>query len=113
MAILWELLSQRKCRPNCVSARERAFASLNKAAYGTADLAELAAAYAFGIARNHPFVDGNKRTALVASFTFLYLNGYAMHSTQVENVRTFLALASGDLLEDKLANWFRLHAQKL
>jgi len=79
----------------------------NKLAYETPDIFDLAAAYAYGIARNHPFVDGNKRTALVASFTFLYINGYAVTTSQDENVNTFLALASGDIPEDQLAAWFR------
>ncbi len=79
----------------------------NKLAYGSPDLADLAAAYAYGIAKNHPFIDGNKRTALVASFTFLYVNGLRMTSSQEENVIRFLALASGELGEDELAAWFR------
>jgi death on curing protein len=85
----------------------------NKMAYEEPDIAELAAAYAYGIARNHPFIDGNKRTALVSSFTFLYLNGYKVATSQVENVTTFLALASGDLSEDELAAWFRKNLEKL
>lgn len=85
----------------------------NKLAYGAPDIFDLAAAYAYGIARNHPFVDGNKRTALVASFTFLYINGYAVTASQDENVNTFLALASGDLPEDQLAAWFRQNYRKL
>ena len=87
--------------------------SLNKAAYGEVELAGLAAAYAFGIARNHPFIDGNKRTALVASFTFLYLNGWVMNSSQIENVQTFLALAAGTLSEDQLAGWFKQNMRKI
>jgi death on curing protein len=85
----------------------------NKINYGGADIAELAAAYAFGIARNHPFIDGNKRTALVASFTFLHLNGYKTKTSQAENVTVFLALAAGTLSEDNLAIWFRSNLQKL
>ena len=85
----------------------------NKLAYGEPDICDLAAAYAFGIARNHPFIDGNKRTALVASFTFLYVNGFAATSSQDENVRTFLKLAAGDLSEEDLAAWFRKHAKAL
>ncbi len=85
----------------------------NKLAYENPDLADLAAAYAFGIARNHPFIDGNKRTALVASFTFLYLNGYKVNSSQIENVKTFLALADGSLAEGELADWFRSHLLKM
>lgn len=83
----------------------------NKLAYGAPDIFDLAAAYAFGIARNHPFIDGNKRTALVASFTFLYVNGWIMTSSQDGNVEVFLDLASGQLQEDQLAAWFRNKAK--
>lgn len=86
---------------------------INKSQYKKPDLSDLAASYAFGIARNHPFIDGNKRTALVASFTFLYLNGYRVNTTQVENVRVFLALASGTLSEVQLAAWFKTNMAKL
>ncbi len=78
----------------------------NLAAYGEPDAAALAATYAFGIARNHPFVDGNKRTAAVVSETFLVLNGYALNATDAEVVVAFLALASGDLSEEELSDWF-------
>ena len=81
----------------------------NLLAYGTPDAAALAAAYAFGIARNHPFVDGNKRTAAVVSETFLALNGYGLSATDAELVVAFLALAAGDLSEEELADWFRGH----
>ncbi len=80
----------------------------NLAAYGEPDAAQLAAAYAFGIARNHPFVDGNKRTSAVVSEAFLVLNGYDMPTTtDAEVVVTFVALAAGELSEDELADWFR------
>ena len=85
----------------------------NKLAYGNPDIVDMAAAYAFGIARNHPFIDGNKRTALVASFTFLHVNGWTMTSSQDENVRIFLDLASGHLTEDELAAWFRAFAKPI
>lgn len=78
-------------------------------AYGDPDAADLAAAYAFGIARNHPFVDGNKRTAAVVSETFLVLNGYALGCDDVELVVTFLSLAAGELSAEALAEWFRRH----
>jgi len=80
---------------------------LNVAAYGDPDVAALAAAYAFGIARNHPFVDGNKRTALVVSETFLILNGYALDASDAEVVVAFMELAAGSLSEEELAAWFR------
>lgn len=81
----------------------------NLAQYGDPDAAALAAAYAFGIARNHPFTDGNKRTAAVVSETFLMLNGYALGATDAELVVAFVALAAGELGEDELADWFRQH----
>lgn len=79
----------------------------NLAAYGNPDPASLAAAYAYGIARNHPFVDGNKRTAAVVSETFLILNGYRVDASDAELVVAFLALAAGELSEEELADWFR------
>ena len=82
---------------------------LQLAAYGDPDAAGLAAAYAFGIARNHPFVDGNKRTAAVVSELFLALNGYELSASDAELVVAFLALAAGELAEDELADWFRQH----
>lgn len=71
------------------------------------DLAALAAAYAYGIARDHPFVDGNKRTALVAARTFLLLNGVNVEANQDEKYLTFLQLAQGTLGEELLADWIR------
>ena len=79
----------------------------NLAVYGEPDAADLAAGYAYGIARNHPFIDGNKRTAAVISETFLVVNGFALVATDAEVVVAFLALAGGDLAEDELADWFR------
>jgi death-on-curing protein len=80
---------------------------LNLASYGEPDAAALAAAYAFGIARNHPFVDGNKRTAAVIGETFLALNGYRLAASDAELVVAIVALAAGELSEDELAEWFR------
>ena len=81
----------------------------NLALYGQPDLCELAASYAFGIARNHPFVDGNKRTAAVVSEAFLALNGGTLLATDAELVVAFIALAAGELSEDELTAWFRDH----
>ncbi len=81
----------------------------NLLAYGEPDAAALAAAYAYGIARNHPFVDGNKRTAAVVSETFLMFNGYALEASDAELVVVVLALAAGELSEVELSDWFRLH----
>jgi death on curing protein len=72
-----------------------------------ADVAALAAAYAFGLARNHLFVDGNKRTAWVLARLFLSINAEKLAFAQEEAIRTALALAAGDLAEEELADWFR------
>jgi death on curing protein len=76
------------------------------------DLAALAAAYAFGIAQNHPFVDGNKRTALVICRTFLNLNGCDLAAAQDDKVLTFRRLAAGSLPEEELAAWIRGHLRQ-
>jgi death-on-curing protein len=86
---------------------------LNKFAYEEPDLFTLAAAYAYGIATNHPFVDGNKRTAYVTALTFLRLNGYRVEASQTEKYETFIALAAGELSEEGLADWFRQTARPL
>ena len=78
---------------------------LNVRAYGESSLARLAAAYAFGIAKNHPFVDGNKRAALVAAELFLAVNGFDLIADDVEVVKVFLALAAGEVSEEELAAW--------
>lgn len=80
---------------------------LNLVAYGEPDVADLAASYAFGIARNHPFVDGNKRTAAVVSETFLALNGHDLTCDDAELVTAFLRLAAGELTVEELTAWFR------
>jgi death on curing protein len=83
---------------------------INKHAYASEfDLAGLAAAYAFGIARNHPFVDGNKRAAYVAMEVFLLINGYELELEDDNAITTFRALAAGDITEDQLAAWIRDH----
>ena len=83
----------------------------NLAAYGTPDVADLAASYAVGIARNHAFIDGNKRTALVvAAGVFLPLNGYKLTASDGETVRVMLTVAEGSMAEQELALWFRTHA---
>jgi death-on-curing protein len=73
------------------------------------DISGLAAALAFGIAKNHPFIDGNKRTALVVARTFLLLNGINLNASQEEKYLTFLRLAEGNLSESELAEWMRKH----
>jgi death on curing protein len=82
---------------------------VNQWHYGEDDRCALAAAYAFGVARNHPFVDGNKRTAWVLSRLFLALNGVTISFTPNDAITTVLALAAGELSEHELADWFRLH----
>lgn len=77
------------------------------------DLAALAASYAFGIAKNHPFLDGNKRTALVVAVTFLNLNGYDFDASSEETYTMFLGLAEGSISEDDLAVWFRNQLRQL
>jgi death-on-curing protein len=79
----------------------------NLAGYGQPDAAALAASYAFGLARNHPFVDGNKRTALVVCETFLQTNGFRLDASNAELVVLFLSLASGELTEAELGDWLR------
>lgn len=82
---------------------------VNQWAYGEDDRCALAAACAFGIARNHPFADGNKRTAWVLARLFLRLNGVAIAFEPQDAIRTALSLAAGELSEDELADWFRQH----
>ncbi len=81
----------------------------NLAAYGAPDAAALAAAYGWGLARNHPFVDGNKRTAFVATELFLMLNGFELTADDAACVLTMLSVASGDMSEDAFAAWIRAH----
>ena len=82
----------------------------NLAAYGEPDLFDLAAAYARGIVQNHPFVDGNKRTAFVVAVSFLDLNGQELNADEAEAALVFLRLAAGDLDEAELAEWLRRNA---
>ncbi|GAA4403735.1 type II toxin-antitoxin system death-on-curing family toxin [Quisquiliibacterium transsilvanicum] len=81
----------------------------NLLAYGEPDLAALAAAYGVGIAKNHPFVDGNKRAAFLAVGLFLALNGWRLAATQVEATSAMIAVASSELDEPAFAQWLREH----
>jgi death on curing protein len=72
---------------------------------GVVDLPRLAACYAVGIARNHPFVDGNKRAAFISMAAFLRLNGLRLAADQVDAVRTMEDVAAGEITEDQLATW--------
>ena len=84
----------------------------NLAAYGQPDTADLAASYAYGLAKNHPFVDGNKRTALVVCETFLIDNGYMLAASDAEVAVLFEELAAGGLGENELAEWLREHIRQ-
>lgn len=86
---------------------------LNLLAYGEADAPTLAAAYGFGIARNHPFIDGNKRTAFVCVELFLALNGFVLTALDADCVSTMLALAAGELPEADFATWIKNHTLPL
>jgi death-on-curing protein len=79
----------------------------NKFAYGETDLAVLAAAYGFGVARNHPFIDGNKRTSLMVIYTFLGINDVEFFVPEAEFATIILDLAAGDVSEESLARWIR------
>ena len=77
-----------------------------------ADIAELAACYGFGIAKNHPFVDGNKRAPLHAIGVFLTINSYELVAPQAEAIQAILGLAAGDVSERELATWIRLNSER-
>ncbi|HSZ10765.1 MAG TPA: type II toxin-antitoxin system death-on-curing family toxin [Rhizomicrobium sp.] len=85
----------------------------NLAAYGEPDAASLAAAYAFGLAKNHAFVDGNKRIALVALEAFLMLNGFDLKADDAQCVLVILSVAAGSFSEDELADWIRHNMKPL
>lgn len=86
----------------------------NKWAYEDApDLSALAAAYAGGLVRNHPFVDGNKRAAFMAAYTFLAINGRELDAPEPEAVAVMTGLAAGDVSEDEFANWLRANVEPL
>ena len=85
----------------------------NKFAYGETELAAFAAAYGFGIARNHPFVDGNKRTALASLIVFLNLNKLDLDAPQEAATAIVLALAAGEIGEDVLGRWIADHIKPL
>lgn len=80
---------------------------LNTAAYGRPDVAELAASYGYGLAKNHAFTDGNKRADFLAVGLFLYVNGYRLTASQADATRAVLALAASDIDEAQFAQWVR------
>lgn len=85
---------------------------LNLVAYGEPDVAALAASYGLGLAKDHAFVDGDKRAAFLAVGLFLYLNGYRLNATQADATLTVMGLAAGDISEEDFAAWLRQHARK-
>lgn len=82
---------------------------VNLALYGQPDAFELAASYSVGLAKNHPFVDGNKRAAFLSIGLFLFLNGWRLRATQADATLTMLTVAAGDIDEPALAQWLREH----
>ena len=96
-----------------VNAFESAIARPQQLAnFGSPDVAELAAAYGFGIARNQPFADGNKRTAFVAVELFLALNGYELTASDADSIVTVLSVSSGHTEETEFAAWIRANLQQ-
>ena len=84
----------------------------NLFAYGKPTFFDLAASYAFGLIRNHPFIDGNKRTGFIVAVLFLELNGYRFNATEVDATLKTLALAAGELSEAEYAAWLKENSQK-
>jgi death on curing protein len=84
---------------------------LNLAAYGEPDVRALAASYGVGLAKNHPFVDGNKRAAFLAVGMFLTLNGWRLTASQADATLTMLAVAAGQMDEEAFARWLRQHSR--
>lgn len=84
----------------------------NLTAYEDPDIASLAAAYGFGLAKNHPFVDGNKRAAFLAVGLFLALNGYRLSASQLDATKAMLGVTAGEVSEPDFAAWIRAHSAK-
>lgn len=85
----------------------------HRVSYGTPAVFELCAAYGYGISKNHPFIDGNKRTALMACYVFLRLNGYGLTASEPAAARAFLDLAAGKLAEPELALWLKANTVRI
>ena len=85
---------------------------VDRAAYGSPDIFELAAAYAFGLSRNHPFIDGNKRVSLVVTELFLDLNGYALRASDIDCVSQWQDLSSGAVSEADMAAWLKARCER-
>lgn len=86
---------------------------LQKEAYGQPDLSDLAAAYLFGIVKNHPFIDGNKRTGFAAADLFLYFNGYSLETANEDIIQLVLLVAAGEIDETGVAAFFRDHIESI
>lgn len=84
----------------------------NLVACAQPDFASLAASYCIGLAKSHPFLDGNKRAAFLATGLFLHLNGYRLHASQAEATLAVLEVASSDMSEEEFADWLRSHAKR-
>lgn len=84
----------------------------NLASYGDPDAAACAAAYGYGLSRNHPFIDGNKRTAFVAVELFLFLNHHLLEAADADCVLTMLRVAEGSMSEEDFAAWIRQNSRK-
>ena len=84
----------------------------NLFAYSKPSLFELAASYAFGLVKNHPFIDGNKRTGFVMAVVFLELNGYKFQATEVDATLRTLALAAGEMSESAYAEWLKANSKR-
>ena len=89
------------------------FRPKNQLAYGNPTIFNLAAAYGYGIAKNHPFVDGNKRTSYVVTRTFLKLNGYDIQASAIEKYQLWMGLADSQINETKLAKWIKEKSIKI
>ncbi len=85
----------------------------NLYAYGKPDIFELAASYAFSLVKNHPFIDGNKRTGFLVSIVFLELNGYTFQATEADAAVRTLALAAGELPESAFAQWLKANSKRV
>ena len=84
----------------------------NLFAYGKPSLFELAASQAFGLVRNHPFIDGNKRTGFIVALTFLQLNGWRLEASEVDATLRTLALAAGEMTEAAYAEWLKANSKR-
>jgi len=84
----------------------------NLFAYGKSNLFELAASYAFGLVKNHPFIDGNKRTGFVVAVTFLECNGWHLEASEVDATVRTLALAAGEMSESAYAEWLKTNSKR-